>query len=338
MHVVHVGRRGDVPGGMTQVVNGFLEASIEGVTQRLLVTRTARPLSTVVAWLRALGSLVRLPRPARSRTVLAVHLSQGGSFLREGSVLLLARRLGVGTVAHLHGSSFARFSMRHPRLARTVLGAADRVLVLSAETEAAAGALVASERIERCRNAVAPPAAAVPKQRVVVFAGAVGRRKGVDVLLRAWGSIGDHRGWRLLIAGPVREPDVLAHVPPDVTVLGPLRHGQVLDLLDKSGVAVLPSRAEAMPVFLLEAIARRNAVIASPVGGVREVFDGTDAALVPPGDSDALAAELERLLDDDDARVAAGEALHEHYLRHYSTDVVHPQVAQVWREALDARR
>jgi glycosyltransferase involved in cell wall biosynthesis len=44
-------------------------------------------------------------------------------------------------------------------------------------------------------------------------------------------------------------------------------------------------------------------VIATNVGGVREaVEDGRNGLLVPPGDSDALAAALQRYLEDGELR------------------------------------
>lgn len=52
---------------------------------------------------------------------------------------------------------------------------------------------------------------------------------------------------------------------------------------------VVPSRAEAMPYIVLEALAAGKAVIASRVGGIPEVLGETSAALVNPGDAEDLA-------------------------------------------------
>jgi glycosyltransferase involved in cell wall biosynthesis len=57
----------------------------------------------------------------------------------------------------------------------------------------------------------------------------------------------------------------------------------------RSQNVVVPSRAESMPYIVLEAIAAGRTVIASDVGGISEVLGKGSAALVPPGDSDALA-------------------------------------------------
>ena len=52
---------------------------------------------------------------------------------------------------------------------------------------------------------------------------------------------------------------------------------------------VVPSRAEAMPYIVLEALAAGKTVIASHVGGIAEVLGEDSEALVPAGDADALA-------------------------------------------------
>ena len=60
---------------------------------------------------------------------------------------------------------------------------------------------------------------------------------------------------------------------------------------------VLPSIWENMPVVLIEAMACGKPVIATDVGGVKEVIDKESGQLVPPKDPPALAIEIENMLD-----------------------------------------
>ena len=55
---------------------------------------------------------------------------------------------------------------------------------------------------------------------------------------------------------------------------------------------VIPSRAEAMPYILLEALAAGKPVIATRVGGIPEVLGADSEALVEPGDAAALARTM----------------------------------------------
>ncbi len=77
--------------------------------------------------------------------------------------------------------------------------------------------------------------------------------------------------------------------------------------LSRSRLAVLPSRAEALPMVLLEAMAVGVPVVATRVGGIED-FVGAAATYVPVGDSRALAASIITLLQKPDALASAGEA------------------------------
>jgi glycosyltransferase involved in cell wall biosynthesis len=83
----------------------------------------------------------------------------------------------------------------------------------------------------------------------------------------------------------------------------------VLELLPGFDVFALSSRFEGLPIALLEAMASGVACIATTVGGVPEVItDGDDGLLVDPGDPDALAAGIRKLLADDVRRAELGTA------------------------------
>jgi glycosyltransferase involved in cell wall biosynthesis len=72
-------------------------------------------------------------------------------------------------------------------------------------------------------------------------------------------------------------------------------------------VAVVPSLYEPFGLVALEALACGIPVIASAVGGLKEiVLDGQCGLLVPPGDAPALTRALRLLLTDDSLRLRLG--------------------------------
>ena len=331
--VWHVGRRGEVAGGMTQVVNAYLSWSFDKVRQRLLVSRngTTGP-SGYALFASAFARLPFLGR--RERTIVVVHLSQGGSFRREGTLLRWAARLGYPTVAHLHGSSFVDFARDQPASVAKVLSKADVIVALSEATADEVALLLPESRVELLPNAV-PEGRPMPKEDIVVFGGGVTRRKGVDVLVEAWKQIAPGSHWKLHIAGPIIESDLVSALPSGASDLGALEHAALMALLERSTIAVLPSRDEAMPMFLLEALARGNAVISTTVGGIPEVLGDGAGVLVSPGDVDALASALKDLIDDAEARSSLAAAGYERFTQTYSAESVYPRVEQLWLSALD---
>ncbi len=153
---------------------------------------------------------------------------------------------------------------------------------------------------------------------VVLFVGRLARQKRVDVLLEAAARLADRRPkFRLALAGqgPLRA-DLEAQarslgIAERVAFLG-VRE-DVLALHRAARVFVLPSEGEGMPNALLEALAAGTPSVATEVPGTLEVArHEQEALLVPPGDPRALAAALERLLEDADlggelcARLQAG--------------------------------
>lgn len=332
-----VGRTGEVAGGMTQVVNGYVAWPFERVDVRVIVSRDGS------GGMRALQLFARAARRILSLShthddIVVVHLSQGGSFVREGILLVLASLRRVTTVAQLHGSSFAAFAARKPRLVRFVLRRATRVMTLSDETSAVARRLVPPSRVIQLPNAVAA-GSPTAKTRTVVFGGNVSHRKGIDVLMAAWAALTPQvrEGWLMLVAGPVADPALVAELPDGVELLGSVAHIRLMGLLDEASVAVLPSRDEAMPMFILEALAREACVIATTVGGISGVLEGGAGILVDAGNVEALAVALTTALSDDRARVDTARLGHERYLGEFAATAVYPRVESEWLAARDGR-
>lgn len=78
--------------------------------------------------------------------------------------------------------------------------------------------------------------------------------------------------------------------------IGMLPAMPVREAFAKSDIVVVPSRAEAMPYIVLEALAAQKALIASRVGGIPEVLGTESPALVEPGNVQALASVMARAL------------------------------------------
>ena len=292
--VTHVGHSPEAQGGVASVLRTYRDAGVPGWRTSFLTSYVAGS----AAWsagpaARVLLRLVLLPR-ARLGVVHA-HLSFGGSFLREGGLAVLAS-WRVPVVATVHGSDFTRFATEHPRLVHAVLRRAAVVVLLDAAHRDLLPpdlrdrvALVPNTVVGHDLAPVPPPAVAR-----AVFAGELSRRKGVDVLLEAWPTVREVLpDAELVVAGPAGDvaPSPLA----GVHWAGAVSNRQVRSLLRDARVAVLPSRREVMPMFVLEAMSAGRAVVATPVGAVAGTV-GDGGVVVPVGDVEALADALASLL------------------------------------------
>jgi len=106
-------------------------------------------------------------------------------------------------------------------------------------------------------------------------------------------------------------------------------------LMAAADVYVHPSTVEAFGVALLEAMALGRPVVATAVGGVTElVKDGETGILVPPGDPDALAAGIERLLDDRDCAARLGSAAGRHASTRHGLEPMVRAIEAVYDEVL----
>jgi glycosyltransferase involved in cell wall biosynthesis len=168
----------------------------------------------------------------------------------------------------------------------------------------------------------------------VMFAGALGPHKGVDVLLEAWKRL---EGSIPLVLVGLRRHDTPTTMPAGVTVVENVPHGEVLKAWNHCTVAVVPSRwPDPSPLVALEAMAAGRPVIASSVGGLPDIVqDGITGVLVPPGDVDALRAAMTRLLADPDLRTQMGEAAHQRAVK-YSASTVVPQLESVYHQVINS--
>ena len=145
----------------------------------------------------------------------------------------------------------------------------------------------------------------LPDGDFILFVGALGPDKGVDVLLRAYTKMRDAPPLVLLGTRRVDTPD---RFPPRVSVVENVPHDEVLDAWSHTLLGVTPSTVrEAFGLTALEAMAAGRPVVASAIGGLPDlVEDGVNGLLVPPGDSDALRCAIEKLLADPAKRKAMG--------------------------------
>ena len=151
------------------------------------------------------------------------------------------------------------------------------------------------------------------RPRVLFHGSSFRALKRVDDAVRALAMVQSSREVLLVLVGDGPERprvEALARelgMERRVRFLGPMPHFD--DLLARADLFLLPSETESFGLAALEALASGVPVVASAVGGIREVVKpGATGLLVPPADPVALADATRSLLEDEPRRLAMARA------------------------------
>ena len=142
----------------------------------------------------------------------------------------------------------------------------------------------------------------VERRKVVMAVGRLVSQKGFDHLIDAFAQIAARvPEWAVEIAGEGPERAALTEQIQSSKLEDRVRLlGQVQDVaarLREAAIFVLPSRHEAFPMALCEAMAAGCGVIATDCPtGPREIMDGKGGELVEAGDRTQLAGSLEKMM------------------------------------------
>lgn len=189
----------------------------------------------------------------------------------------------------------------------------------------------------------AKPAEGLPEGRRLLWVARLDPQKGFGVAVRAFDRVAARfPRARLVVIGDGRDRGAVELLRPDVRsrvdLIGTVPHHMLPGYHAVAELFLAPALGqESFGMVLVEAMAAGLPVVASAIAGYREVVrDGSEGLLVPPGDPDALAGALERVLAD--AQLAgrlgaAGRARAERY----RWDVVVPEVEEAYRDALRPR-
>ena len=180
----------------------------------------------------------------------------------------------------------------------------------------------------------------------LLYFGRLEYEKGVHDLIAALPRIRrGHPGTTLTIAGEGTQQDWLTEVARQNKVLKAVRfaghtnHAELLDLLHRADVAVLPSHYEPFGIVALEAIAAGAPLVTTNVGGLGEaVIDGQTGLSCPPRDVAALATAVRAALDDPVAAQRRATAAGERLTIDFEWHTVAAKTAQVYRAARRGER
>ena len=180
------------------------------------------------------------------------------------------------------------------------------------------------------------------REHRVLFIGRHEPRKGLHVLLRAWPGIHARTGavLRIIGADPLAVRLLLSRVgigSDGIEIAGFLSQDELTSELLSAKVMVAPSLGgESFGMVLTRAFACATPVVASDIGGYRDVIEPGTAVLVPPRDPGAVADAVVALLDDEERRHELGAAARKLALECYSWDRIAGRLAEIYEQVVAA--
>ena len=237
---------------------------------------------------------------------------------------------------------------------RAMAQSADMVLVMNEEMERfASGAWgIARDAVKIRPNPYLPTdsklISTVSEQKVIGFIGRLEPRKGVAELAEALCQVlPDFPEWKVKIAGSSTGSCVSGVDPAAIVKKKLARFGDQIEFQDRIepcdvsdwlasvGLCVFPSIWETFSYVTLEAAQAGKAIIGTRTGAVPEILDnGRAGIIVPPGDVEALASALRKLMADAELRRSLGAAARRRFQERFHPDRVMGEILEVYREAM----
>lgn len=193
------------------------------------------------------------------------------------------------------------------------------------------------ERMVHMPNFVDPAAyeARFEPGRSFVYFGRVSKEKGVATLVRA-ASLA-RASLRIVGTGPQLEEirQLTERLGANVEFAGYLTGARLHEAVSAARAVILPSEwYENAPMSVLEAYALGKPVIGAAIGGIPELVQtGVTGTTFPSGDAEALAAEMRRLVDAPDERIARmGRDAREWVLREFTARSYLARLVGVYRD------
>ena len=329
MKIVMVGPGLKVRGGISTVVNGYLDTWDKAESIRYIPTM--KDGSKVYKALVFALAIPRLLLAIPGCDLVHIHVASDASFGRKYLVSRLAKLFNKPTVVHLHGGDFMRFYRESPprkkaRISR-FFDEAHQVVGLSKVWIKNIG-LITDSPVTIVYNGVNIPKSEFKKKDTcqLLYLGHIVPLKGIYGLVDVVKSLED-KGYKFeLIMGGVGESDKLLKKIDDLGVRSIKYVGWTsgLDkekLLEESSIFVLPSLKEGVPMTMLEAMSYKCCPVMSSAGGITDILTHGETGMIhDPDDLEQFEENLIDMFENRDKMITIGNKAFEHLKANYTID------------------
>ena len=272
--------------------------------------------------------------------IVHIHFSLVSSARRKYPFFRLAQLFGKKTVIHLHCGS--QIDDIWNDTYQTMFKQCDCGILLSESLKSKVEEHIGkSDKLKVVYNPcpIVPETVGYEKRNQILFSGTLYDGKGYKDLIRAFAKVAiNHPDWKVVFAGngEVEQARSLASelgISEQVDLLGWVSGEEKQKAFCEASALCLPSYAEGFPMAVLDAWAYGLPVVTTPVGGIPDVaVDGENMLLFEPGDIDALAMRLERIMNDDWLRQKLSEESLKMAHGPFSLETVTDQIGSIYAD------
>lgn len=248
-----------------------------------------------------------------SAKLVHIHLSEPMSAFRKSFYFNLAYLLKKKIIIHLHAfSPDTSLNGSKKNLYYNMFLRADGVIALSNYWKTQIEDLIGSSNKIKIIYNPCPKVkidSSIEKEKIILFAGTLNKRKGYKDLIEGFGLIANkYKDWKIIFAGngELEKAELYAkkfNVFNQIIFKGWISGNEKDNLFKKSSIFCLPSYAEGFPMAVLDAWAYGIPVITTPVGGLPEIIKHKENAMVfNAGDINELSRNIEDLITQVDLR------------------------------------
>jgi len=311
-------------GGISNVVNNWIESGIEETTQihyisTVDVSGSGQYFFKIANAIRAYFNFIFGSR--HYIDIVHIHMSSYMSFFRKLFIFKYSKWRKIKTIIHIHGSEFELFFDNSSKFIKKIIvdtfDSADAVIVLSKTWKEFVQTFSINPNIYILYNGASLEKFSGKNENnckvIVLFMGRLGKRKGTYDLLSGFDkAIKIVPDLQLILGGDgdvekVRDFVLQMELTDHVNVPGWISGDEKKRIFKSCDIYVLPSYNEGLPGSILEAMAVGVPIISTRVGGIPEaVIENRNGYLVSPGDVESLSNKIIKLGQDKKLREKMG--------------------------------
>ena len=333
-------------GGISKVVSIWRDADFFAGYETAYIGTTTIDAGIGRKLFDMIKALLRFVLFLPSADLVYIHTASSASFYRKSIFIILASAFRKKCVLHIHPSEFFDFveaaSIISRRYVFFVLGKVNTFVVLTETMQNYISTVTNNKRVHVIKNAVNVKEMGntllvqrdnakllylgwyIPEKGVYDLVDAIHlmkQTKDMEVTLNFYGTK-EIRQLTEYVNSKLLDSTIIVN--------GWVTGENKLRALYSSALLVLPSHSEGIPNVILEAMAKGTPIIATSVGGLKEILrDGENALIVQPKNPDDLMSKIVQLLNDQEFRCRIADNAYKDVLEKYDVPVIKKQVVSL---------